>query len=341
MVRTLTENPRRPNLPARDLRKSNVGYIVPGQGIEIQHDGASLLKCAAMAKPEKMSSRELGLILAQQLLDVEDLHYGLWDADLPLTAANLVRAQQRYTNLLLERIAKLISGIRVPAILDVGCGTGHLLQLMLERGWRADAVNPSPALNAMVRDRLHAVPDHRARLLETTFENIPPDFRTRQYDLILFSESFQYISLAGFFAQAASLLRDGGVLLICDFFRTGADGDGAPGDGSFGGGHRLDDFYRAVDAGPFAIEREEDLTSRVIPNIALLDDWLQHRLVPAAGTLDHWLRAQYPRGLRLVKWLLRRRLARLEYKYLSGHRNPLVFERYKSYRLIVLRHVMA
>ena len=34
---------------------------------------------------EKMSTRELGLVLAQQLLDVEDLHYGLWDADLALT----------------------------------------------------------------------------------------------------------------------------------------------------------------------------------------------------------------------------------------------------------------
>ncbi|MGD2056953.1 MAG: class I SAM-dependent methyltransferase, partial [Gammaproteobacteria bacterium] len=261
--------------------------------------------------------------------------------DLPLTATNLVAAQQRYTDLLLERIMGLVSGIRMPAILDVGCGTGHMLQLMLERGWQVDAVNPSPVLNAMVRERLRAIPGHRARLLETTFENIPSDFRTGQYDLILFSESFQYLPLAGFFVQAASLLKDGGALLICDFFRTAADGDGAPGDGSFGGGHRLDDFYRAADAAPFAIEQEEDLTSRVSPNIALIDDWLQHRVAPAVGTLDHWLRAHYPRVTWLVKWLLRRKLARMEYKYLSGYRDRTVFERYKTYRLIVLRHVMS
>jgi SAM-dependent methyltransferase len=289
---------------------------------------------------KKTSSRELGLILTQQLLDVEDLHYGLWDADLPLTAANLATAQQRYTDLLLERITNLVSGIRAPTILDVGCGTGHMLQLMLERGWRADAVNPSPTLNAMVRERLRAIHDHPAQLLETTFESIPPELRSRQYDLILFSESFQYLDLAGFFAQAASLLRDGGALLICDFFRTAADGDGAPGDGSFGGGHKLDDFYRALDTVPFAIELDEDLTSRVSPNIALIDHWLQSRLAPAAATLDQWLLAQYPLVMRLLKWLLRRKLARLGYKYLSGHRNQPVFERYKSYRLIVLRHVM-
>ena len=29
-----------------------------------------------------MRSRELGLVLAQHLLGVEDMHYGLWDADL-------------------------------------------------------------------------------------------------------------------------------------------------------------------------------------------------------------------------------------------------------------------
>jgi len=44
----------------------------------------------------KMSSRELGLVLAQQILDVEDLHYGLWDADLELSLGNMAHAQQRY-----------------------------------------------------------------------------------------------------------------------------------------------------------------------------------------------------------------------------------------------------
>jgi len=294
-----------------------------------------------MANAEKMSSRELGLVLAQQLLDVEDLHYGLWDADLPLTAANLVTAQQRYNELLLERITNLVSGIPAPAILDVGCGTGHMLQLMLARGWRADAVNPSPALNALVKERLSTIPGHQSQLLEMNFEKIPRAFCSRQYNLILFGESFQYIPLAGFFAQAAALIKAGGVLVICDFFRTEANGDGGPGDGSFGGGHPLAEFYRAVEAVPFAIELDEDLTPRVSPNIALIDDWLKHRLAPAAGSLNRWFLEQYPRLTWLVKWLLRRQLARLEYKYFTGHRNRVVFERYKSYRLVVLRHVTA
>ena len=71
-----------------------------------------------MARTEKMSSRELGLVLAQQLLDVDDLHYGLWDADLPLTLGNVARAQQRYTQLLLGHVARLLEGIEAPAAKD-------------------------------------------------------------------------------------------------------------------------------------------------------------------------------------------------------------------------------
>ena len=41
----------------------------------------------------KMDSREAGLVLAQQLLGIDDLHYGWWDDDLDLTLSNLTTAQ--------------------------------------------------------------------------------------------------------------------------------------------------------------------------------------------------------------------------------------------------------
>ena len=84
-----------------------------------------------MADTEKMTTRELGLLLTRQLLDVEDLHYGLWDPDLRLTVANLPTAQQRYSDLLLDRVDRLLAGIVQPRILDVGCGTGHLMQQLI------------------------------------------------------------------------------------------------------------------------------------------------------------------------------------------------------------------
>ena len=61
-----------------------------------------------MHDKNKMSSRELGLVLAQQILGVEDLHYGLWDADLELSLGNIARAQQRYTEMLLASLDVLL-----------------------------------------------------------------------------------------------------------------------------------------------------------------------------------------------------------------------------------------
>ncbi len=292
-----------------------------------------------MQKPdaEKMSSRELGLVLAQQLLDVEDLHYGLWDPDLELSLANIPLAQQRYSTLLLELLGRLLAGITRPRILDVGCGTGHMLQQMLEHGYAVDAVNPSAHLNEQVRKRLARINATSTRLYESDFESLPLDELRHRYDLLLFSESFQYIPLPEFFANSSSLLKPGGCIVICDFFKTAAHCDGQPGDRSFSGGHILSEFYRLVGESAFRIEQDIDLTKRVSPNIALLDEWLTGRLVPAAGLIDVYLQGAYPKMSRLVKWLLRRRLARVRYKYLSGNRSQAVFEKYKSYRLIVLR----
>jgi len=289
-----------------------------------------------MPVTKTMSSRELGLVLAQQLLDVEDLHYGLWDPDLELSLGNLARAQQRYTDMLLGQLESLLSDRPAPRILDVGCGTGHFLQQLLARGYRVDAVNPSAHLNKLVRDRLAVLQHSESILYETGFESLPRRQCQHQYDLLLFSESFQYIPLPDIFALAPELLHSGGHMVICDFFKTDAHCDGGAGDRSFSGGHLLGEFYRCVEQSPFRISHDEDLTARVSPNIALLDEWLTQRLVPALSSVDAYLLGTWPRLTRILKWLGRQRLARARYKYLSGHRSQAVFEKYKSYRLLVL-----
>ena len=289
-----------------------------------------------MPDKKKMTSRELGLVLAQQLLDVEDLHYGLWDPDLELSLGNIARAQQRYTDMLLEMMGSLLSDRPAPCILDVGCGTGHLMQHLIERGYRVDAVNPSTHLNKLVRERLAALPHSATTLYATGFESLPFRQCQHEYDLLLFSESFQYIPLPDIFGKAPQLLRSGGRLVICDFFKTDAHCDGGDGDRSFSGGHLLAEFYRRVAQSPFRISHDEDLTARVSPNIALLDEWLTQRLVPALASVDEYLLGTWPRLTRMLKWLGRHKLARARYKYLSGNRSQMVFEKYKSYRLLVL-----
>lgn len=283
---------------------------------------------------EKMESRELGLVLAQQLGNVEDLHYGLWDADLPLSFANLREAQQRYSNLILSQLPPAGDHIRV---LDVGCGTGHLIRQMLDRGYEADGVIPAPALGALVRRRIGTREGYLPRIFECRFEDFPVEQARSSYDVVLFSESFQYIKPSDSLPRVQQLLRPGGRLVICDFFKTPAHGDGGPGDRSFGGGHKLGDFRETIARFPFELLRDEDITARVSPNLRLLNDWLMLRARPAALTIHRYLNSNYPLATRLALWLFRKRIRKLEFKYFSGHRSPETFERYKTYHLLVYR----
>ncbi|MDH4172378.1 MAG: class I SAM-dependent methyltransferase [Betaproteobacteria bacterium] len=283
----------------------------------------------------RMHSRELGLVLAQQLLAVDDLHYGLWDGSLELSLSNARVAQERYTDLLLSPLPPSEPGpVRV---LDVGCGTGHLLARLHAAGYRADGVSPSPALTRLARERLARAAVRDARIFECRFEDLPAAALGNDYDVVLFSESFQYIELESALRLLPRLLKPAGLLVICDFFKTEHHGDGGPGDRTFGGGHPWRAYMERMRGAPFALERNEDITRQVSPNVELVNQLLEQRLRPATATLAEYFTGNYPKLSWLVGLLLRRRLAKLRRKYLAGHRTAATFERYKTYRFLVYR----
>ncbi len=288
-----------------------------------------------MAK-EKMGSRELGLVLAQQLLGVDDLHYGLWQPDLPLSLANLAEAQQRYSDMLINDLPPLDQGeVRV---FDIGCGTGHILEQMLKKGYRADGLVPAPALAEKVRERFDRLGASEARLYECGLQDMPDEECRNQYDVALFSESYQYINMGKSFAKLEKLVKPGGRVIICDFFKTEHDGDGQRGDGSFKGGHRLTNFYRQLEAAPFTIEEDTDITSMMSPNLELLNDTLMNKLAPAGATIGRYMQDNYPKLSWLAAKIFTKKFTKMKHKYFSGLRSKEIFERYKTYHHIVLRY---
>jgi len=76
-------------------------------------------------------------------------------------------AQQRYNELLIAQLPRPEGEVRV---IDIGCGAGHLLRQLLDRGYRADGVIPARDLARAVRGRLADFPGYRSRLFECRLE---------------------------------------------------------------------------------------------------------------------------------------------------------------------------
>lgn len=282
----------------------------------------------------KMDSRELGLVLGQQLLGIDDLHYGLWYDDIERRLGNLPIAQQRYTELLVSALPAAAEGVR---LLDVGCGTGHILVQLLARGYHVDGVSPAEGLSRLVRQRLDRLESHDTHLYESTFEALPIDEMAGRYDAVFFSESFQYINLDAALRDTQRLLKPGGRVVICDFFKTAEAAQAGADAKLIGGGHALSTFYAKVAASPYEITRDEEVTRLVSPNIDVLNDYLVNTVKPAGETFWRYLRDNYPKLSWLAGLFLRKKMAKLQAKYFSGRRDGATFERLKSYHLLVLQ----
>ena len=271
-----------------------------------------------MAK--KVTTRELGLILGVHLLKTSHLHYGLWSPDLPLRLSHLPQAQEAYCRFLIDHIP---AGVR--RVLDVGSGTGGLALSLRDAGYAVECLSPSVALNDFARERLGAgVPVH-----DTTLEDFQP---AQPVELVVFSESFQYVKPAVALARAHQALVPGGHVLICDFFSRDT-----PDRGPLGGGHKLSAVLPQLEPAGFRLITDEDITDRLAPNLDLIDQIMQEQAKPMWQALGTFMRTNYPRIAALGARLFRKKLEKLHGKYFSGERNGANFAKYKSYRLMLLQ----
>ena len=185
-----------------------------------------------MKKQNKVNSKELGLeiglIIGKQIFNTEHLHYGYWSDGLKINLFNLPQAQEKYCDFLISQIPE-----KIKTILDVGCGVGQMAAKLIDLGYSVDCVSPSSVFAEQTRNLLGS----KSCVFECCYENLQTE---KRYDMVLFSESFQYIPLEKALQNSLKFLNNNGYLLICDFFKTNA-----PGECVLGGGHKLDQFYKA------------------------------------------------------------------------------------------------
>jgi SAM-dependent methyltransferase len=277
---------------------------------------------AAMVKKNTGSKElglEIGLILCRYLLKTDDLHFGFWKDGEDVDLFHLPRAQENYSDFLLSHLPD-----GAERILDVGCGGGNLSRKLKSRGLLIDGVTPSRYL----ADQARAALGEGHTVHQCMYEDLVID---RRYDLILFSESFQYIRLEAALQKTVEFLVDGGHLLICDFFRT------VDHRGPIGGGHRLDEFYEVLGRYPFEEVKNLDITPNTAPTLEIVDHVVKEVAVPISDLLGKYFQERHPLIAKLLRWKFRKKIDKWNRRYFSGAINAEAMTQYKSYRLLLYR----
>ena len=268
---------------------------------------------------------DAGLGFVSWLTGAENLHYGFWDG-LEVTAANLGPAQMAYTARLFGYLPD--GPLR---ILDIGGGAGETARKLIALGHEVEIVVPSALLAE--RCRVNAP---LAKVHEATFEDVEA---VGDFDLCLFSESFQYIPMDLALTKARRLLKPGGHILIADCFRSE---DFSP-DGRVriaGGGHPVAEFRSAPDRHGLRLVRDEDVTVSVAPSIDL-EQALFHVIGKAVDRIDRDLKENKPASRWMVATAMRalmgtRKLRRLNTRLRGNERTSEAFLRNNRYLIALL-----
>ncbi|MCA1951848.1 MAG: metalloregulator ArsR/SmtB family transcription factor [Hyphomicrobiales bacterium] len=112
-------------------------------------------------------------------------------------------------------ILALLGGEPAGAVLDLGTGTGRMLEMLAPGASRAVGLDVSPAMLAVARVNLDAAGLKHVQLRQGDAYALPPDLQ--RFDLVILHQVLHYLDdPARAVREAARALRPGGRLLIVD-----------------------------------------------------------------------------------------------------------------------------
>ena len=277
-------------------------------------------------KNRKIDSKEvgleIGLIFFKHFLKTEYLHYGYFTPEIEVDITNINKAQEAYADYLLSHIPEGVTDI-----LEVGLGSGKFAQLLTSKGYNIVAVSPSKMLNGYAKEMLGDTVDVHTK----KFEDFSSD---KKFDLVLFSESFQYIKPDQALDNALAHLKKDGHILICDFFQTDA-----PGKSPLGGGHKYAGWLEVLKKYPQLDKKfEEDITKNTAPTMDLANGMTMEVLKPMWYLLFALGEDRYPRIMKFIRWKFKKKLEKMEKKHFQGERNGANFIKYKKYMTYLFQY---
>jgi len=249
-------------------------------------------KSISISKVTRYQNAALNYYLG--LTDSPYLHYGYWKSlpvpDEDLTIARLRFAQQAYTDKLLDFIPK-----EIKTVLDVGCGIGGNAAYLLDRAFAVEGLAPDP----FQQQRFLKCTGDRAVFHLTKFE----DFKaTHSYDLVLLSESSQYMSAVDIAKGAAAVLNPGGYLLLADMMRSNPNYT----EGMFSNCHVVKELNAALLQAGFTLVKTEDISTHILPTIDLYVDTFRRYGLNTMIYVADLISIAVPPIHKFLRWIFRR-----------------------------------
>jgi len=230
-----------------------------------------------------------------EVLGLERLHYGLW-ADQELTLANLKCAQQDFENNIINSIPDGVS-----KVLDVGCGTGIMVENLIKKDYKAEGLSPDINQKKVFEQNLGT--NLQTRFHHSGFENFEA---TELFDCILMSESSQYIKLKQLFKVAKKSLNPKGYVIVCDYFlRNNASGPMAK------SGHSYDAFLQQAKADGFTLLKQENITQATAKTLDLAKNLVERGRVGLQIATERFIEKR-PRLTRFIKWLFKKKIDKMQ-----------------------------
>lgn len=258
---------------------------------------------------------DLELLFCTDVLKLNSLHVGYWKTGQDFTLENLRKAQLEYTNTLIGLIPN-----SVHTILDVGCGIGDVARALAERGYIVTALSP---------DKNHKKYFNNCEKLGISFRN--SKFETfdisETFDLILMSESQNYIDPDIGFKQCRKYLRNGGYLLVSGTFKK----DNTKAFDKIRDSE--EEFHQKAKKYGLELLQSIDITKEILPTYYLENKLLHEYLMPTLNILRLFIRGSSPIIFKLSRFVFKGKLKKLTkiYNHHMEYANPDLFQKHIKY----------
>ncbi|KAA3609982.1 MAG: methyltransferase domain-containing protein [Calditrichaeota bacterium] len=264
------------------------------------------------------SAEDPQLKLYDKILNTGFLHYGYFDdpkksaGDISLN--DIRHAQIRYAELILDQISNIKDDI-----LDVGCGMGGLIGLLLEKNIPTTGVTPDRVQVNYISEKYP-----QATLIHAKFQKMPVSEYEQFFSTIVHSESLQYMGLNKAIEKVLTLLKPGGRWIVVDYFRTDEAHEKS--------GHYWNDFVQKLEDNNLEIVYKQDITANIRPTLDYIYMWGNEIGKPIFEFIVAKLERKHPGK----HYLLEETIAALDHKIEDNLDivNPDIFTKDKNYILV-------